>query len=55
MRPQIHDYLKEMYHEVIEKYDVFAVLAEGAGSTFKMHDLVDADRKELQMAYHSSP
>lgn len=52
MRPQLHDYLNEMYHEVIEKYDVFAV-AEGAGSTFKdAHDLVDADRKELQTAYH---
>lgn len=52
MRPQLHDYLNEMYHEVIEKYDVFAV-AEGAGSTFKdAHDLVDADRKELQTSYH---
>ena len=52
MRPQLHDYLKEMYKEVISKYDVFAV-AEGAGSTFKdAHDLVDADRKELQTAYH---
>ena len=52
MRPQLHDYLKEMYEEVISKYDVFAV-AEGAGSTFKdAHDLVDADRKELQTAYH---
>ncbi|MCB0524015.1 MAG: alpha-glucosidase [Saprospiraceae bacterium] len=52
MRPQLHDYLKEMYREVIEKYDVFAV-AEGAGSTFQdAHDLVDADRKELQTAYH---
>ena len=52
MRPQLHDYLKEMYQEVIEPYDVFAV-AEGAGSTFKdAHDLVDADRKELQTAYH---
>jgi oligo-1,6-glucosidase len=52
MRPQLHDYLKEMHHEVIEKYDIFAV-AEGAGSTFKdAHDLVDADRKELQTAYH---
>ena len=52
MRPQLHTYLNEMYAEVIEKYDVFAV-AEGAGSTFKdAHDLVDADRKELQMAYH---
>lgn len=52
MRPQLHGYLKEMYHEVIEKYNVFAV-AEGAGSTFEdAHDLVDADRNELQVAYH---
>lgn len=52
MRPQLHEYLNEMYNEVISKYDVFAV-AEGAGSTFKdAHELVDADRNELQMAYH---
>ncbi|WP_370479911.1 glycoside hydrolase family 13 protein [Tamlana flava] len=52
MGPYLHDYLKEMYKEVIEPYDVFAV-SEGAGTTFQdAHDLVDADRKELQMAYH---
>ncbi len=52
MRPQLHDYLKEMYAEVLEPFDVFAV-AEGAGSTLQdAHDLVDADRKELQTAYH---
>ena len=52
MRPQLHEYLKEMNEEVLSKYPVFAV-AEGAGSTFQdAHDLVDADRKELQMAYH---
>jgi oligo-1,6-glucosidase len=52
MRPQLHEYLNEMYEEVISKYDIFAV-AEGAGSTFQdAHDLVDADRNELQMAYH---
>lgn len=52
MRPQLHEYLNEMYQEVIEEYGVFAV-AEGAGSTFQdAHDLVDADRKELQTAYH---
>ncbi len=52
LRPQLHGYLNEMYHEVISKYDVFAV-AEGAGSTFEdAHKLVDADRDELQMAYH---
>lgn len=52
MRPQLHDYLKEMYKEVIEPYNVFAV-AEGAGSTLQdAHDLVDEDRNELQTAYH---
>lgn len=52
MRPQLHDYLKEMYLEVIEPYNLFAV-AEGAGTTFKdAHDLVDEERKELQVAYH---
>lgn len=52
MRPQLHDYLKEMYTEVLEPYSLFAV-AEGAGTTFKdAHDLVDSDRKELQVAYH---
>ena len=52
LRPALHDYLKEMYKEVMEPYNVFAV-AEGAGSTFQdAHDLVDAERKELQVAYH---
>ncbi|WP_452223896.1 glycoside hydrolase family 13 protein [Lacinutrix chionoecetis] len=52
MRPQLHDYLKEMYAEVIEPYNLFAV-AEGAGTTLQdAHDLVDEDRKELQVAYH---
>lgn len=52
MGPKLHDYLKEMNREVLSKYDVFAV-SEGAGSSFEdAHSLVDADRKELQMAYH---
>ena len=52
LKPKLHDYLKEMYAEVMEPYNVFAV-AEGAGSTFQdAHDLVDEDRKELQTAYH---
>lgn len=51
MGPKIHDYLKEMNREVFSKYDVFSV-AEGAGRNFQeAHDLVDADRKELDMAY----
>jgi oligo-1,6-glucosidase len=41
-----------MNEQVLSKYDVFAV-SEGVGSTLKdAHDLVDEDRKELQMAYH---
>ena len=41
-----------MYDQVLSKYDVFAV-SEGVGSTLQdAHDLVDKDRKELQMAYH---
>jgi len=52
MGPNLHLYLREMYNEVLSKYDIFAV-SEGAGSTFHdAHDLVDADRNELQMAYH---
>jgi oligo-1,6-glucosidase len=51
MGPHLHDYLKEMYAEVFSKYDVMSV-AEGAGNSFQdAHDLVDADRKELNMAY----
>ena len=52
MGPNIHPYLREMYDEVLSKYDVFAV-SEGAGSTFQdAHDLVDTHRNELQIAYH---
>ncbi len=52
MGPNLHTYLREMYNEVLSKYDVFAV-SEGVGSTFQdAHDLVDASRNELQMAYH---
>ena len=51
MGPHLNDYLKEMYNEVFSKYDVMSV-AEGAGNSFEdAHDLVDADRKELNMAY----
>jgi oligo-1,6-glucosidase len=49
--PHIHDYLQEMNKEVFSKYDVMSV-AEGAGKSFSdAHDLVDSNRKELNMAY----
>ena len=47
----IHDYLKEMNREVFSKYNAMSV-AEGAGNNFEdAHNLVDADRNELNMAY----
>jgi len=51
MVPGIHKYLKEMNTEVFSKYDLMSV-AEGAGKNFSdAHDLVDAERNELNMAY----
>jgi oligo-1,6-glucosidase len=51
MQPGLHDYLKEMNAAVFSKYDVMSV-AEGAGRNFQeAHELVDADRNELNMAY----
>lgn len=51
MGPHLHDYLKEMNKQVFSQYDVMSV-AEGAGRNLQeAHDLVDEDRKELNMAY----
>lgn len=51
MQPGLHDYLREMHDEVFSLYKVLSV-AEGAGNSFAdAHDLVDAERKELNMAY----
>ena len=51
MGPGLHDYLKEMNEAVFSKYPLMSV-AEGAGNSFEdAHNLVDANRKELNMAY----
>ena len=51
MGPHLHEYLKEMNEQVFSKYKVMSV-AEGAGRNLQeAHDLVDANRKELNMAY----
>jgi oligo-1,6-glucosidase len=51
MGKNLHGYLQEMNREVFSKYDVMSV-AEGAGNTLEdAHNLVDADRNELNMAY----
>jgi oligo-1,6-glucosidase len=50
--PHIHDYVQEMNREVLSKYNMMSV-AEGMGvSTKDVLNFVDADRKELNMAYH---
>ncbi len=50
--PNIHEYLQEMNREVLSKYDIMTV-AEGMGvSTDDVLNFVDADRHELNMAYH---
>lgn len=51
MQPHLHEYLQEMNREVFSKYNAMSV-AEGAGNTPQdAHDLVDAERHELDMAY----
>ncbi len=51
MQDGLHTYLKEMNEQVFSKYDVMSV-AEGAGRTLQeAHELVDADRNEINMAY----
>ena len=51
MQGNLHGYLREMNKEVLSKYDVLSV-AEGTGNTFEdAHNMVDANRKELNMAY----
>lgn len=51
MGEHLHDYLKEMNREVLSKYNVMSV-AEGAGNSLEdAHNMVDAGRNELNMAY----
>jgi oligo-1,6-glucosidase len=51
MQGNLHGYLQEMNKEVLSKYDVMSV-SEGTGNSFEdAHNLVDANRKELNMAY----
>jgi oligo-1,6-glucosidase len=51
MQGNLHGYLQQMYKEVLSKYNVMSV-AEGAGNSMEdAHNLVDANRHELNMAY----
>ena len=51
MQGNLHGYLQEMNKAVFRKYNVMSV-SEGAGNSLEdAHNLVDADRKELNMAY----
>ena len=50
--PHLHEYLHEMYREVLSKYNVMSV-AEGVGvKTNTAMDFVDPERNELNMLYH---
>ncbi len=52
LRPEVHDYLREINRDVMAHYDAFTV-AEGAGSTMQdAIDLSDPAREELSMVYH---
>ncbi|MDF2432243.1 MAG: oligo,6-glucosidase [Mucilaginibacter sp.] len=51
MVPNLHGYLQQMNKEVLSRYNVMSV-AEGAGNTYEdAHNMVDAGRHELNMAY----
>jgi oligo-1,6-glucosidase len=51
MQGNLHGYLKEMNEAVFSQYEVMSV-AEGAGRNFtEAHELVDAERNEINMAY----
>jgi oligo-1,6-glucosidase len=47
--PRLHEFLREMNREVLSKYDVMTV-GEG-GDIESAHELVDEDRKELNMIF----
>ncbi|HEY6976607.1 MAG TPA: alpha-glucosidase [Chitinophagaceae bacterium] len=50
--PHLHEYLQEMYREVLCKYNMMSV-AEGVGiKTNTAMDFVDPERNELNMLYH---
>lgn len=50
--PHLHEYLQEMYREVLCKYNMMSI-AEGVGiKTSTAMDFVDPDRNELNMLYH---
>jgi oligo-1,6-glucosidase len=50
--PHLHEYMQEMYREVLCRYNIISV-AEGVGiKTDTAMDFVDPDRNELNMLYH---
>lgn len=49
--PHLHDYMQEMNREVFSHYDI-ATVAEAMGDVERVMKFVDAERKELNMAYY---
>ena len=50
--PRIHEFLKEMNHSVLSKYDIMTVGEAFGVSTEQALDYVGKDRHELQMVFH---
>ncbi|WP_340066710.1 alpha-glucosidase [Ascidiimonas aurantiaca] len=50
--PHLHKYLNEMHEEVLSQYDVMTVGEAPGISLANALDLVNEDRKELQMFFH---
>lgn len=50
--PRVHEFITEMYHEVLKHYDIMTV-GEGPGITKEVGlDYVSEDREELNMIFH---
>lgn len=50
--PRVHEFIKEMYQEVLRDYDIMTI-GEGPGiSQAHANDYVGADRDELNMLFH---
>lgn len=50
--PRVHEFIQEMYQEVLQHYDIMTI-GEGPGiSQMEVNDYVGADRNELNMIFH---
>lgn len=50
--PHLHDYLREMHHEVLSHYDCVAIAEASGVFSDRVLDFVAEDRGELDLLYH---